>query len=158
MEFFRQEYWSGLPFLSPGDLPDPGIEFKSPADIYLKIPTQNITSKKAVDGFSSLWESGLELTSIKLDPEDQSHCSCDNHGPSWCWFNSAHRLFCVSLVWWSLIGADFSPSILATSREKILLLSVLKYQSREVLCLTFPGHVPEKRWGITDKGGGGEQA
>ena len=22
----RQEYWSGLPFLSPGDLPDPGIE------------------------------------------------------------------------------------------------------------------------------------
>ena len=24
--FSRQEYWSGLPFLSPGDLPDPGIE------------------------------------------------------------------------------------------------------------------------------------
>ena len=24
--FFRQEYWSGLPFPSPGDLPDPGIE------------------------------------------------------------------------------------------------------------------------------------
>ena len=26
MEFSRQEYWSGLPFLSPGDLPNPGIE------------------------------------------------------------------------------------------------------------------------------------
>ena len=26
MEFPRQEYWSGLPCLSPGDLPDPGIE------------------------------------------------------------------------------------------------------------------------------------
>ena len=26
MGFFTQEYWSGLPFLSPGDLPDPGIE------------------------------------------------------------------------------------------------------------------------------------
>ena len=26
MEFSRQEYWNGLPFLSPGDLPDPGIE------------------------------------------------------------------------------------------------------------------------------------
>ena len=26
MEFSRQEYWSGLPFLMPGDLPDPGIE------------------------------------------------------------------------------------------------------------------------------------
>ena len=26
MGFFRQEYWSELPFLPPGDLPDPGIE------------------------------------------------------------------------------------------------------------------------------------
>ena len=31
MEFSRQEYWSGLPFLSPGDLPDPAIEPRSPA-------------------------------------------------------------------------------------------------------------------------------
>ena len=29
--FSRQEYWSGLPFPSPGDLPDPGIEPWSPA-------------------------------------------------------------------------------------------------------------------------------
>ena len=29
--FSRQEYWSGLPFPSPGDLPDPGIEPGSPA-------------------------------------------------------------------------------------------------------------------------------
>ena len=27
----RQEYWSGLPYPSPGDLPDPGIEPRSPA-------------------------------------------------------------------------------------------------------------------------------
>ena len=31
MGFSRQEYWSGLPFPSPGDLPDPGIELGSPA-------------------------------------------------------------------------------------------------------------------------------
>ena len=31
MGFFRQEYWSGLPFPSPGDLPKPGIELMSPA-------------------------------------------------------------------------------------------------------------------------------
>ena len=31
MEFSRQEYWSGQPFLSPGDLPDPGIKPGSPA-------------------------------------------------------------------------------------------------------------------------------
>ena len=30
MGFSRQEYWSGLPFPSPGDLPDPGIEPGSP--------------------------------------------------------------------------------------------------------------------------------
>ena len=29
--FSRQEYWSGLPFPSPGDLPNPGIESQSPA-------------------------------------------------------------------------------------------------------------------------------
>ena len=31
MEFSRQEYWSGLPFPSPGALPDPGIQPGSPA-------------------------------------------------------------------------------------------------------------------------------
>ena len=31
MEFTRQEYWNGLPFPSPGDLLDPGIEPRSPA-------------------------------------------------------------------------------------------------------------------------------
>ena len=31
MGFPRKEYWSGLPFPSPGDLPDPGIEPGSPA-------------------------------------------------------------------------------------------------------------------------------
>ena len=30
MEFSRQEYWSGLPFPSPGDPPDPEIESASP--------------------------------------------------------------------------------------------------------------------------------
>ena len=31
MGFPRQEYWSGLPFPPPGNLPDPGIEPRSPA-------------------------------------------------------------------------------------------------------------------------------
>ena len=31
MEFPRQEYWRGLPFLYPGDLPKPGIKTKSSA-------------------------------------------------------------------------------------------------------------------------------
>ena len=31
IEFSRQEYWGGLPFPSPGDLPNPGIKPESPA-------------------------------------------------------------------------------------------------------------------------------
>ena len=30
MEFSRPEYWSGWPFPSPGDLPNPGIKARSP--------------------------------------------------------------------------------------------------------------------------------
>ena len=40
MGFFRQEYWSGLPFPSPGDLPDPGIDPWSPALQADSLPTE----------------------------------------------------------------------------------------------------------------------
>ena len=40
MEFSRQEYWSGLPFPSPGDLPNPGIEPCSPALQADSLPTE----------------------------------------------------------------------------------------------------------------------
>ena len=40
MEFSRQEYWSGLPFPSPWDLPDPGIEPRSPALQADDLPTE----------------------------------------------------------------------------------------------------------------------
>ena len=42
MEFSKQEYWSGLPFPSPGDIPDPGVEPRSPtlqADALLSEPS-----------------------------------------------------------------------------------------------------------------------
>ena len=44
MEFSRQEHWSGLPFLSPGDLPNPWVEPGSPAfqaDSLLSEPPEN---------------------------------------------------------------------------------------------------------------------
>ena len=40
MEFSRQEYWSGLPFPSPGDLPNPEIEPRSPALQIDSLPTE----------------------------------------------------------------------------------------------------------------------
>ena len=35
MRFSRQEYWSGVPFPPPGDLPDPGLETESPTSLAL---------------------------------------------------------------------------------------------------------------------------
>ena len=40
MGFSRQEYWSGLPVPSPGDLPNPGIEPRSPALQAGSLPTE----------------------------------------------------------------------------------------------------------------------
>ena len=55
MGFPRQEYWNGLPFLSPGDLPDPGIEAMSPAcqaDSLLVSHLGNLSSDKYLDSYS----------------------------------------------------------------------------------------------------------
>ena len=40
MGFSRQEYWSGSPFPSAGDLPDPGIELWSPALQAYALPSE----------------------------------------------------------------------------------------------------------------------
>ena len=59
MEFSRQEYWSGLPFPSPGDLPDSGIEPGSPAfqaDALTSEPPEiNYTPVKKKKKFSTCW-------------------------------------------------------------------------------------------------------
>ena len=55
MGFSRQEYWSGLPFPSPGDLPDPGIEPGFPtlqADSLLSEPPGNPRHSKKKDNKS----------------------------------------------------------------------------------------------------------
>ena len=49
MGFPRQEYWSGLPFPSPGDLPRPGIELVSPT-LAGEFSTTEPTGKSQVHG------------------------------------------------------------------------------------------------------------
>ena len=46
MGFSRQEYWSGLPLPSPGDLPDPGIERGSPVLQVDALPSETINKVK----------------------------------------------------------------------------------------------------------------
>ena len=48
--FSRQEFWSGLPFPSPEDLPDPGIEPRSPA-----LQTDSLLSELEGNKFISNW-------------------------------------------------------------------------------------------------------
>ena len=55
MEFPRQEYWSGLPFPSPGDLPGPGIEQRTPTQV-IKVFTVYLK-------FKFNWESLILLIS-----------------------------------------------------------------------------------------------
>ena len=53
MGFSRQEYWSGLPFPSPGDLPNPGIEPRSPALQTDALPSEPLGKPKLQ--FLVLW-------------------------------------------------------------------------------------------------------
>ena len=43
MGFSREDYWSGLPFPLPGDLPDPGIEHMSPVDPALQVDSLSLS-------------------------------------------------------------------------------------------------------------------
>ena len=64
MEFSRQEYWSGLPFPSPGDLPNPVIEPRSPAlqadSLLTELPGNSLIFKFVLINFK------LNLKQFKL--------------------------------------------------------------------------------------------
>ena len=73
MEFFRQEYWNGLPFRSPGDLPDPGIEPGSPtlqADALPSEPQGSLKGWVLLIFFLWLWWAG---STVCCDAR-ASHC------------------------------------------------------------------------------------
>ena len=79
MEFSRQEYWSRLPFPSPGNLPDPGIKPRSPAlqaDSLLshhRSPGLNKGLSNSV--FSLLFSLPLTVTTVTLPKKKFFKCS-----------------------------------------------------------------------------------
>ena len=79
MEFSRQEYWSGLPFLSPGDLLDSGIESRSPALQADALPSE------PPGKLPSMQETGVQFLGLE-DPLLKgmaTHCSILAWGITW---------------------------------------------------------------------------
>ena len=62
MEFSRQEYWSGLPFPSPGDLPDPAMEPGSPA-----LQADSLASEPP--GQPCIFKMNLKFCTRKIKPQ-----------------------------------------------------------------------------------------
>ena len=70
MEFSRQEYWSGLPFLSLGDPPSPGIECESPALWLNSLPSEPPGKPRLP---FSLGQFSLSFMSNSLQPHGLQH-------------------------------------------------------------------------------------
>ena len=92
MEFSRQEYWSGLPFPSPGDLPNPRIELRSPALRAHTLPSEPPGKRNAANKYH--WHfGGLLAVSGPHWVCPSSQCIC---------FPSLHcsgsRLLCRGIV------------------------------------------------------------
>ena len=83
MRFFKQAYWSGLPFPPPGYLPSPGIELKSPASPALQAGSlaigeapyyhDSLKIQKSPDSvglpwWSSDWDSVLPMQGARVQP------------------------------------------------------------------------------------------
>ena len=74
MEFSRQEDWSGLPFPSPGDLPNPEMELRSPALQEDSLPSEPPGKSDGGNGWS--------LKKHLLCTRQGSKCSmCTNSEP-----------------------------------------------------------------------------
>ena len=73
MGFSRQEYWSGLPFPSPGDLPDPGIEPRSPT-LQADALTSEPPGKPPMPPALGVWS--LSHWTIREVPEICTLCEC----------------------------------------------------------------------------------
>ena len=73
MAFSRQEYWNGLPFPSPGDLPNPGIE---PIEPWIGRQVLYLVAR-TVKRLPTLWETQVRALGLKdpLEKEMATHSS-----------------------------------------------------------------------------------
>ena len=97
MRFFRQGYWSGLPFPSPEDLPNPGIKPRSPALQADSLPTKLQGKPKIEQGHHYIVYYQL-VVCINNDSETLHWEKTDKIQTMWNWINSNLTMFVSSLV------------------------------------------------------------
>ena len=74
MGFCRQECWSGLPFPSPGDLPDSGTESRSPVLLADSLPSEPLGKPPEVSIETSVHICSCEVNRAKLEDEMLLFC------------------------------------------------------------------------------------
>ena len=115
MEFYRQEYWSGLAFPSPGDLPNPRIQPTSLVSLALAVQfSHSIMS-------DSLWPHGLQCARLPCSSPSPGVCS------NWCPLSQ----WCHSTISFSVAPFPFYPEsfIRVFSDESALCIRWPKYWS-----------------------------
>ena len=65
MRFSRKEYWSGLPSLPPGDLPDPGIKPPPPTAPALQAESLSLSHRVSPFVFCNIKQSALPLLGLQ---------------------------------------------------------------------------------------------
>ena len=132
MQFPRQEYWSGLPFPSPGVLPNPGIKPKSPASPALAgrfFATEPAGKPMMIDLCSRYIVSDSlrphRLQHARLPYPSLSARACPNIMSIESVMLYNHLILCHPLLLLSLIF----PSIRVSSNELVLCIRWPKYYS-----------------------------
>ena len=108
MDFFRPEYWSGLPFSSPGDLPNPGIESRSPTLQADSLPAEPPGKSKNTEvGTLSLFQ-WIFLT----QESKQGSCIAGRFFTSWATGEVLSAFIaCPSCIFWCHYKVEYRPEI-----------------------------------------------
>ena len=157
MGFYRQEYWSGLPFPSPGDLPNPGIEPASPALQAGSLPLSH-------QGSPSKYTGSCVIPTVKLPllPTQRFPVSpCSELLPSlppgrpatasfsvllvlpfldcrYEWNHTLYLVFCFCFISTSTMPFRFIHTAAGTRSAFLLLLSSIPLCGCTAICISIP--------------------